>query len=151
MTTVTKLKAKLANKSGIAPRGNRLLVRPDKIEEYSDGGILLPEQARERAESAASYGYVVAVGPDAWRHTVERVYHCHSTNEKEFIEERVTGYSEPFARVGDRIAFSPYVGLNSVGQDGVEYKTINDEDVLAIVTESVTTTSLEARKPLGER
>ena len=151
MTTVTKLKAKLANKSGIEPKGNKVLVKPDEIEEFSAGGIALPAKVRERHEASASYGYVVAVGEDAWQHTVERVYHHHENSVRELIEERVTGYSEPFAKIGDRIAFSPYVGLDSIGTNGEKYKTINDEDVIALVDEGVTQTSIEARKPLGDK
>ena len=149
--SVTRLRQKRMNKSGIEPRGNRVLVQPDTIEEYSAGGIALPEKVREVHDSSASYGVVIAVGPDAWKHTVERVYHLHDNGVRELVEERVTEYSKPFASVGDRIAFAPYVGLDSTGVNGEKYKTINDEDVLALVDEGVTQTSLEARKPLGAK
>ena len=102
-----RLRQKVMNKSGIEPRGNRVLVKPDAIEEYSAGGILVPEQIRERHDSAASYGTVVAVGPDAWQHSVERIYHHHGNGVSELVEERVTGYSEPFGKVEDGIGFSP--------------------------------------------
>jgi co-chaperonin GroES (HSP10) len=104
---------------------------------------------RHRHVASACYGYVVAVGPDAWKHTIERHYHVHSNNQRELFEERVTEYSEPFARVGDRVAFSTYVGLDSVGEDGKKYKTLNDEDIIGKVSENVTQTTIEARKPLG--
>ena len=140
--TVTQLRA--SNKSGIQPKGNRVLIKPDEIEEYTEGGIYLPEQDRKRHESAACYGYVIAIGEDAWTHSHKRIYHG-----GDLVETIIEGYSGSFAKVGDRISFAPYVGLDSVGEDGVHYKTINDEDVLAIVTKNVTQTSIEARKPLG--
>ena len=147
--TVTKLKQRLAHKSGIEPVGNRVLVKPDTLDEYSDGGIYVPEKVRERHEASASYGSVVSVGLDAWQHSVERIRHHHGNGESELVEERFTEYSKPFAEVGDRIAFSPHIGLDSMGEDGVKYMLINDEDVLARVSDSVTQTSIEARKPLG--
>jgi hypothetical protein len=55
--TVTQMKERLANKSGIYPAGNKILVKPDEIEEVSSGEhgapILLPEKVRERHEASA--------------------------------------------------------------------------------------------------
>ncbi len=136
------------NSSGIEPLGNRILIQPDLMDEYSEGGIYIREQDRERHDSSASYGYVVAMGSDAFTHSISVTKRMIDGQLRE-AERTVVGYSGQWVKPGDRIAFSPYVGLDSVGEDGLKYKTINDEDVLCKVTESVTHTSIEARKPLG--
>ncbi len=64
-------------------------------------------------------------------------------------ELRIRGYTEPFAAPGDRIAFAIYAGLESTGEDGEKYKVINDTDITAKVSERVTQTSIEARKPFS--
>ena len=58
------------NSSGIEPLGNRILIQPDLMDEYSEGGIYIREQDRERHDSSASYGYVVAMGSDAFTHSI---------------------------------------------------------------------------------
>lgn len=45
--------------SKIKPLGDRIVVRPDKAEDKTKGGLLLPEVARERPQR----GTVIAVGP----------------------------------------------------------------------------------------
>lgn len=43
----------------IQPLGNHVLIRPVKMPETSSGGILLPEQSRDRTNE----GTILAVGP----------------------------------------------------------------------------------------
>ncbi len=138
----------MTNTSGINPVGNRVLIKPDAIEEKTKGGIIIPEKERERHEASASYGYVVAVGPDCFTHTVS-ITERTKQGVWELVERTTVGYAGAWAKPGDRIAFTPYVARDSVGQDGEKYALINDEDILARVTENVTQTSIEARKPLG--
>ena len=42
------------NSSGIEPLGNRILIQPDLMDEYSEGGIYIREQDREVHDSSAS-------------------------------------------------------------------------------------------------
>ena len=67
---------------------------------------------------------------------------------KKFVltEKHTKGYSQAFAKAGDRIAFAIYAGLTQTGKDGVDYKIINDEDITCLVDEGVTQTSIEGRK-----
>jgi len=136
------------NKSGIEPCGNKVLVKPDPIEEYTDGGIALPDSVIERHEASACYGYVIAVGPDCFTHTISTTEVWYDAGWKPKSRKR-TGYSGAWAEPGDRIAFAIYAGLESTGEDGEKYKMINDEDITARVTDRVTQTSIEARKPFG--
>jgi len=142
-------KMKMKSRAGIYPSGDRVLVSPDEIEEeITESGIVIIQETRDKYEAAQSSGTLVAVGPDAWKHVIERVYHVHDTG-KELIEERVRGYSEPFAKVGDRVAFAKYSGLRVKGEDGKKYIILNDEDITCRVSENVEFTELDTRKALG--
>lgn len=136
--------------SGISPSGNRVVVKPDEIEEVTSGGIILPPKDLERHQMAQATGILVAVGPDAFVHKVERVYRVHRDGAKTLVEERTTGYSEPFAKVGDRVAFAKYAGLSVEGEDEDSYRILNDEDITAKVSEGVNFTDLKSRDPFSK-
>lgn len=144
-----KAVAKNKNKSGVYPAGNRVLVQPDEIpEEVTPSGIVISVAARQQFEQAQSSGELIAVGPDAFKHVTERVYNIHDSG-REFIEEHVRGYSEPFAEVGDRISFAKYTGQVYRGKDGGRYLVINDEDITCKLDDEVELTDLDTRKGLG--
>jgi len=137
------------NKSGIYPSGNRVLVHADQIEEKTKDTLieLLPDTI-EAQQSANASGVLIASGPDAFSHITERVYHIHD-HAKEFIEERIKGYSEPFARPGDRISFAKYAGQKYTGKDGKRYLVINDEDITCKLDPEVELSDLKVRKGAG--
>ena len=136
------------NKSGVTPVGDRVLVRPDVIEEKTEGGIIIPNQHRDKHQAAQMAGVLVAVGEDAWMDrvtTVERLI----DSQMKVVERRTTGYSKSFAEVGDRVCFAQYNGRNFEGEDGIQYRLLNDEDITGLVSESVDFTEMRAREPLG--
>lgn len=133
------------NTSGIEPCGNKVLVKPDKLEQKTKGGIVIPDDALERHQHAAHYGYVIALGPDCFKHTVTITERLIDGHWKE-VERKTVGYTKPWVSVGDRIAFARYTGLLSDGEDGETYRVINDEDITSVVTPKVTQTTIEARK-----
>ena len=140
------------NKSGIRPAANRVLVRPDSIEDKDKKSVIeLPDEVIQRYEQGQATGVLVAAGPDAWNHVTERVYKVHGNKERELIEERFRGYSGPFAEIGDRIAFAKFSGLRVRGEDGVRYIVLNDEDITAKVSEGVEFTDLDTRKRVGSQ
>jgi hypothetical protein len=122
-------------------------VRPDEIEQT--GSIELPDWVKTKYEQGQASGVLTAVGPDAFCHTVERVYQVHANGTKRLIEERYKEYSEPFANVGDRVAFAKYTGLRVKGEDGQNYLVLNDEDITAKISDRVEFTDLDTRKGLG--
>lgn len=126
------------NTSGIRPVGDRVLVRPDKIE-TKVGLIEIPETVTERHGLAQTIGTVVAIGPDAWTHSVE----------KRDGNVTVKGFHGPFAKVGDKVMFAKYGGLTVRGKDEVEYRIINDIDVTALVDPSLKATDIRSREPYG--
>ena len=61
------------NGSGVTPRGDRVLVMPDVIEEKTAGGIIIPQADRDKHQAAQMAGVLVAVGVDAWTDRVTTV------------------------------------------------------------------------------
>ena len=102
-------------KTDIRPTGHHVLIKPDDIEEVSEGGIVLQTafdsslQARERA--ATTTGIIVAVGETAW---------------KDF------GDGRPWAQVGDHVYFTRHVS-KSIKDGDDEYFLMTDENVLCVI------------------
>jgi co-chaperonin GroES (HSP10) len=53
--------------SKVVPAGHRVLVKPDPIEEITEGGIIIQHSNKSRVEQAQVTGTVVAVGHQAWK------------------------------------------------------------------------------------
>lgn len=140
----------MKNESGITPSGNRVLVKPDDIEKKTSGGIIIPDTTADQHMLSQSIGTLIAVGPDSWQHVTETVYELVDGSMKP-VRKMVRGYSEPFAKPGDRVAFAKFGGLQVEGEDGKVYRILNDEDVTCRVTEGVNFTDIKSRNPLGEK
>ena len=105
----------IVNHSGIQPLDLRVLVFPDAVEVKTAGGIILPDQHKEREKYAMQHGTLVAVGENAWEEAAART--------AEFVKPRP----------GDRIVISKYGGVVLTGKDGKEYRLMNDTDVIGRV------------------
>lgn len=95
--------------------GYRVIILQDKIEERDKiianakrQGIVLLDDEREKA--AVDSGTVVAVGPDAYKEA-----------------------TEPWCKVGDRVAFAKYSGKIVEDLDHTKYVIVNDDDVVAVL------------------
>lgn len=95
------------------PCGYKLLVKPLKPNETTDGGILKASQTLQREEVGACVGYVIQLGPDAYK------------DEKRFP-------SGPRCEAGSYVVFQPYVGAR-FRVDGEEFRLINDDSVDGVV------------------
>lgn len=93
----------------LKPLADNIVIEPQKQEEKTEGGILLPESANE---GKPERGKVVAVGPGKRDDEGERV--------------------EPEVEKGDEVIFTKY-GPNEIKMDDNEYLIAKEEDVLAIV------------------
>ena len=102
------------NQSGIYPVGYRVLVKPDPVEEKTAGGIVIPETMREEHDRAQATGRLVAIGEWAWKDWQRR-----------------------WASVGDRVLYSKYSGTHMIGDDGQVYRLLNDEAIVAKVSETL--------------
>lgn len=98
----------------LKPVGHRVLVLPDKVEEVSQGGIVLARSHVEREQSGTERGTVLALGPDAFYDKQSR-----------------------WAEEGDRVYFARYAGKEMPGDDygypGQPLRIINDEDILGLI------------------
>ena len=137
------------NKSGVTPCGDRVIVLPDAIEEVTKGGIIIRQQDRDRHQHSQMAGLLVAVGEDAWKHSITTVERRTANGRFRLEEVRTTGYSKPFAKVGDRVCFARYNGQLFDGEDGLQYRLLNDEDITGLVSDTVNFTDLKSREPLG--
>ncbi len=105
----------MTNNSGIHPCGHRILVKPEEIEEKSEGGIVLMTASTEKMEALAqTFGQVIEVGTTAY-----------------------ADQPAPWCKEGDRISFAKYSGLLNTGKDGVKYRVINDLDVVSVIDKDV--------------
>ncbi len=93
-------------KIAFAPLEDRVLVRPDESEGVSSGGILLPDNAKEKPQR----GTVVAVGPGKLNKKGER-------------------QPLPVAK-GDAVIYGKYAG-NDIEIGGEDYKVLRADDLLA--------------------
>lgn len=87
----------------------RILIKPSPMEEKTKGGIIIPDQAKEKPEIAT----VILAGPG-------------KLNEK-------TGEREPMnCKVGDRILYPPDYGVPmEIG--GEKYLMMNDFEAWAVI------------------
>lgn len=103
----------MTNNSGFIPLDLRVLVLPDPIEEKTAGGIILPEAAKEKEKHATVKATLVATGENAW----------------EEAAARSAAFRKPLP--GDRVIIAKYGGILLTGEDGREYRIMNDEDIIA--------------------
>jgi len=102
----------MKNESGIMPMDLRVLVKPDAVE-AKIGSIIIPDSTKETERYAQVKATLVAVGENAW----------------EEAASRSALFFKP--QPGDRILIAKYGGVLIKGADGVEYRIMNDEDVVA--------------------
>lgn len=94
----------------IRPLSDRILVRPDKAQDKSKGGIVLPDAAKEKMHK----GTVLATGPGKWNDA-----------KNSFVPMQV--------KKGDRVLFTHWAGTNvkeMVGEDDI---IMLEGDILAIL------------------
>lgn len=100
----------------IEPAGHRVIVKPDPLEEITQGGIVLAYgEDKKRKESAQHTGILIAIGPNAWKAFDDGI---------------------PWAKVGERVYFAKYGGF-LIEDEGQQYRLLNDEDITAIIREEV--------------
>jgi len=102
----------------LEPLNDRLIVTVIEDPEVTDGGVVLPEQAKEKPQR----GTVVALGPEA------------AVQVGAPLSGRGSGYQTeedpPPLTVGDTIVFSKYGGAE-ITVEAVEYMVLRVNDVLA--------------------
>lgn len=99
----------MENTSGIHPVEYKVLIKPKVIEEKTKGGIIMPDEVRDREQYTNSYGTIVEFGGNAFRDPDWNI-----------VPEK-----------GALIMFDKYAGSMVTGQDGQEYRLINDKEIVA--------------------
>jgi len=119
MSKTATLRKVEENPSGIEPIEYKVLVRPKQEDGYvqlkSGFKLLKPDETKERDQHATMEGMIVRMSPLAFGY-----------------EQWPAGSRKP--EVGDAVVFARYSGLNITGKDGVEYRLMNDKDVVAVRT-----------------
>lgn len=100
----------MKNESGIKPLGDKVLVKVPELDEKSPGGIIIPDQSRDKQEQAATQATVVEVGGAAF---------------PEFNGQ------QPI-QPGDVVCIARYAGQLYTGDDGSEYRIINEDDIAGV-------------------
>ena len=97
-----------ATKKSLKPLSDKVIVQKLEPEEKTSGGILLPDNTKEKPQE----GKVIAVGPGA-------------------IDDK--GQRKPMdIKEGEHVLFAKYSGTE-VKLDGEEYLILSERDILAIV------------------
>lgn len=94
-----------------APTGYRILVMVVPPKSMTDGGIALTAHTIAVNQNASRVAYVVAMGPDAYKHDK---------------------FDSPWCEIGDCVLIDQYAG-SKIGMEGGELRLINDDTVLAKV------------------
>lgn len=97
------------------PVGWRVFIKMPRTRDKSSGGILIPEETKERMKINSSRGIVVKLGPGCY------------ADKARFTEG-------PWCKKWDVIDFVQHSG-REVSRDKDFYRYMNDEDVLGVVPE----------------
>ena len=98
------------------PTGWRLLVMPYMGRATTDGGVLIPDQIRDREALATVVAYVLKVGPLAYK------------------DPNKFGSGVSWCKEGDWICIGRYAGARFKIEGG-EVRIINDDEVIATILE----------------
>lgn len=97
------------------PTGWRILILPFQGKKKSGGGVIIPDQVRERESLATVCGYVLRMGPD-----------CYADEDK--------FSAGPWCKQGDWVIFGRYAG-SRFKIEGGEVRLINDDEILATISD----------------
>lgn len=106
----------MKNESGIYPTEYNVLIKPRVVDEKTKGGIIIPDESKEREQFAQMEGELVACSPLA------------------FTYDDWKDANPP--KPGDRVLFAKFSGAKVTGlKDGKEYRLCKDKDVAAVLTD----------------
>ena len=103
------------------PKGLQVLVKLDKVEEVSDGGIIMPTDLVEREQNGQFLGVVEEFGLFAfsdWEGLGEN------------LEERCENYD---IKIGDTVLFRRYDGVGAPLDEFKDHRLIPSNCILAVV------------------
>lgn len=91
--------------------GNRVIIRPDPVEQKSDGGIIIHTDAQMGSErQLTTTGIVVDFGPAAW------------------LDPIMGG--KPWVEIGAHVVYAKFSGKEFINpEDDIEYVCVNDDAI----------------------
>lgn len=95
----------------LSARGRKFIVKPEEINEVTNGGIVIPKTALDRERQASMYGIVVDIGENCWDDI---------------------GDGSKQAKIGDKVVYAKYAGVD-IKFEGEDYRVLLDEDLIAVV------------------
>jgi len=101
------------NESGIHPVEYKVLVRPEAVEEKTKGGIYIPDVTKDKEQDAQIIATVIEVSEMAF-------------SDPDWIVK---------PQSGDKVYIAKYAGYLVKGKDHVNYRVINDKEIVAIIEE----------------
>lgn len=100
----------------IEPTGHHVIVKPDPVEKFSKGGIVIGlDNQHDRELAATTTGILVSIGMNAWQAYDD---------------------GKPWAKIGDRVYFTRHV--SKIIKDALtqeEFFLMTDDNILAIIKE----------------
>lgn len=109
----------MINTSGVYPIRDLILVKSEEDVSSYKGTIIIPQGAEEKERMAQIYGLIVAMGQT-----------CYAFEREQYkIEMGI--------KPGDRVQFAKYQGLVIKGKDGIQYRMLRDDDIMAKVDNDV--------------
>ena len=97
------------------PTGWRVLILPYKGKGKTEGGVFIPDQAVEREALATVCGYVLKIGPLAFKD-----------------KDKFGDTYNPWCKEKDWVIFGRYAG-SRFKIDGGEVRLLNDDEILATI------------------
>lgn len=101
------------NDTGIEPVEYKCVIRLDPVEEKTIGGIIIPDDRKDRSQMAATRATLLACGGDAF------------TN---------PDWKGRVPKVGDRVEVSKYAGVTREADPTDLVRIIQDKEILAVLT-----------------
>ena len=101
------------NDSRIRALCDKVVVLPDQAPAMTQGGVHIPDEARDHQATAATTGILVSVGPQAF----------------EYDSRRQVEWRGEKPQPGDRVFFVKYAGSEHKGRDGRLYRVLEDRSI----------------------
>lgn len=95
------------------PSGYRILLAMPEMKEQTDGGIFLADKHKEQEQVASVVGFVVAMGPDAYKDPAKFP-------------------NGPWCQVGDWVICRTYSGTR-IKIHGKEFRFVNDDTIDGVI------------------
>ncbi len=122
------------NKHGIKPLEFKVLVKPNKVEERTKGGIIRPDTVKDTMQIAVSKGRLIAVSPFAFTFLDPE---CLT------YRQALEAWPQAVPAIGDLVVFGRYCGAEIYGDDDEKYRIMNDKDIVCGVTEKIAANEAE--------